>query len=94
MLEPFVLEGAGVRLEPLTAGHAAGLAAACPASPHQPDDTGGMSEPVDLIRDGDGGQLRPEQGDQLAAEQDAQITGLPQGRDVNEDASLRHYHLR
>jgi hypothetical protein len=30
-----------------------------------------MSEPVDLIRDGDGGQLRPEQGDQLAAEQDA-----------------------
>ncbi len=28
MLEPFVLEGAGVRLEPLTAGHAAALAAA------------------------------------------------------------------
>ena len=53
-----------------------------------------MSEPVDLIRDGDGGQLRPEQGDQLAAEQDAQITGLPQGRDVNEDPSLRRYHLR
>jgi len=53
-----------------------------------------MSEPVDLIRDGDGGQLRPEQGDQLAAEQDAQITGLPQGRDVNEDPSLRHYRLR
>ena len=37
----------------------------------------GMSEPVDLIRDGDDGQLRPEQGDQLAAEQDARITGLP-----------------
>lgn len=28
MLEPFVLEGAAVRLEPLTAGHAAALAAA------------------------------------------------------------------
>lgn len=28
MLEPFVLEGAGVRLEPLTAGHAVALAAA------------------------------------------------------------------
>lgn len=38
-----------------------------------------MSEPVDLIRDGDDGQPRPEQGNQLAAEQDAQIAGLPQG---------------
>jgi hypothetical protein len=132
MLEPFVLEGVGVRLEPLAAGHAAALAAAAtqltgtrrqdldpdqqlapvgcvdhrPAVQRaqqqrhelgqrdQPDVKGGTSEPVDLIRDGDGGQLRPEQGDQLAAEQDAQITGLPQGRDVNEDPSLRHCHLR
>ena len=33
MLEPFVLEGAGVRLEPLTAGHAAALAAAAAEEP-------------------------------------------------------------
>ena len=32
MLEPFVLEGAGVRLEPLTTGHAAALAAAAAAA--------------------------------------------------------------
>jgi hypothetical protein len=49
-----------------------------------------VCQPVDLVRDGDRGELGAKQRHQLPAEQHPQITGLPQRREVDEDPSSRY----